>query len=50
MPVSVMPDVVARMGVPEVPYVMDWSMPTYSLAGELEVTGLQVGDSSDRSP
>lgn len=41
VPVSVMPAVWARIGVPAAPYVMVWSMPTNSFAGAVEVMGLE---------
>ena len=39
VPVSTMPAVLVRIDV-EVPYVIDWSMPKNSDAGEVEVIGL----------
>ena len=39
VPVSTMPAVVERMLV-DVPYVMDWSMPKNSDAGDVRVRGL----------
>lgn len=41
VPVSTMPAVLSRIGVFEEPYVMDWSMPQNSLAGEVVVSGLK---------
>jgi hypothetical protein len=38
VPVSTIPAVVERMVV--VPYLMDWSIPQYSLAGDVVVAGL----------
>ena len=43
VPVSVMPAVCARIGVPAAPYVIVWSMPTNSFAGAVDVIGLQCG-------
>ena len=40
VPVSVMPAVCARMGVPAAPYVIVWLIPTNSFAGATEVIGL----------
>ena len=42
VPVSVMPAVDARIGALDEPYVIDWSMPTYSDAGLVEVIGLPI--------
>ena len=45
VPVSVTPEVDARTVGPSVdPNVMDWSIPTNSLAGEVEVIGLSDED------
>ena len=42
VPVSTMPAVEDRMFV-DVPYLMDWSMPKKSEAGDVRVRGLQSG-------
>ena len=42
VPVSTMPAVVSRIVVFEDPYVIDWSMPQNSLAGEVVVSGLRM--------
>jgi hypothetical protein len=39
-PVSTMPAVRSRIGVPNSPYVVAWSIPQYTLAGEVLVMGL----------
>ena len=44
VPVSTMPAVEDRMFV-DVPYLMDWSMPKKSEAGDVRVRGLQAADS-----
>lgn len=41
VPVSMIPAVEDSKGVPAVPYVIDWSMPTNSLAGDVVVKGLR---------
>ena len=48
VPVSVTPEVEARTVGPSVdPKVMDWSIPTNSFAGEVEVIGLSDEDARD---
>lgn len=42
VPVSTIPAVLDRMVVE--PYLIDWLMPQYSLAGEVEVMGLSVNN------
>ena len=48
LPVSVMPAVCASICVLPSPYVIDWSMPTYSEAGETPVIGLYSTELCER--
>lgn len=42
VPVSTIPDVMGRIELRAAPYVIDSSIPTNSLEGEVEVMGLRI--------